>query len=156
MLSIASLKNAINKELAEADSKRQLADSLMTNAQQHESRGDAVRAKLDHDSAQRYLRDLEGIEHIIAGYEAEIAHREQKAREIDKKIDDLNRRFEHDIQQLEGDKGSVVRTLVMGTERQAIQREFKNKAIDNKEQELRRKYQRELDHLQSEKRNILG
>ena len=156
MPSVASLRNTISQQQSDAQSKRKLAEDLMRSADEHAARGDEVRAKLDRDSAERYLRDLSGIENTVAGYEREITKREQKAREIDKRIDDLGRRFEHDLEQLEKEKESVREALLAYSDLEVASRMIKNRSIDHKESELHKHYKRDLAKLEQEKRDLLG
>lgn len=156
MLSLASLKDAIKNQLADAESKRSLAESLMKKAEDHEAREDHARAKIDRDSAERYLRDVKVIEDTIAGYETEIIQREQKITEIDKQISELTQRHEHNLEQLEGEKKSVKLAILTMPELEAAQRQVQNSRIDNKQEELQKHYQRDLDRLQRERANLAG
>lgn len=157
MPSVASLKIAINQQLSDAENKRLIAEKLMRSADEHAERGDEVKAKLDRDSAERYLRDLEGIEKTIAEYEADIEKREQKAAEIDKRMAELRQRFEHDFKGLESEKESVVAALMFRDDNVvAAQRAAKDKKLNDKEQELQKNFEHELDRLEREKQFILG
>lgn len=156
MLSVNSLRDAINQQLSDAESKRKLIESLTRSADDHEARGDETKAKLDRDSAERYQRDLDVIEGTIAAYQRDIEHRESKALEIDKRIDELTQRFEHDIQQLEDDKKNVKVAVVALSESEAARWQYQNMRISSKEEDVRKHYERELDRLQREKANLLG
>ncbi len=156
MQSVSTLRNTINHQLTDVESKRILVDSLVKSAEQHEANGDDVRARLDRESAERYLRDLSTIENNIAGYESEITKREQKAREIEKRIDDLNQHFKRDLEQLEKDKNSVAMSVLAGSDIEAIKRKVKNKDIDKKEEELQKHYDHNLQKLINEQKLVLG
>lgn len=156
MQSVRSLRDAITQQHLDAESKRILADSLMKSAEQHEANGDDVRAKLDRDSAERYLRDLSVIENNIANYESEVMKREQKAKEIEKRIEALHERFKHDLQRLEKDKQSIGIGVLTGTEREVIRRGLNNRNINSKEKDLQKHYDHDLQKLIDEQKLILG
>lgn len=157
MLSVTSLRNAIHQQLADAESKRKLAESLMKQAEDHATRGDYARAQLDRNSAERYLRDLKGIENTIAGYEAEIMRRELKAKDIDKRINDLEQHFKHDAEQLEKEKGIGVGGTLIGSplEAELLRRQLKNKGIDSKIVDLQKHYRHDIEQLENEKHSLL-
>ena len=157
MLSVTSLRHAIDGQLSEAASKRKLAEDLMRSADEHAARGDEVKAKMDRDSAERYLRDIEGIERTIAGYEADIQHREQKAAEIERRINDLRSRHEHEMRSLEDQKEPVVARLMYRDDNIiAAKNAVKDKNLSNKQQDLQKHFERELDKLEREKQLLLG
>lgn len=156
MQSVSSLRDAINQQHTAAESKRILADSLIKSAEQREANGDDVRAKLDRDSAERYLRDIDAIEKNIANYESEVMKREQKAREIEKRIATLNERYKHDLGRLENDKKSIKEDITMGNDAAVMMDTLKNKRIDNKEEELQKNHDRELQKLIDEQKLVLG
>ena len=129
----------------------------MRSADEHAARGDEVKAKMDRDSAERYLRDIEGIEKIIAGYEADIQHREQKAAEIERRINDLRSRHEHEMRSLEDQKEPVLARLMYRDDNIiAAKNAVKDKNLSNKQQDLQKHFERELDKLEREKQLLLG
>lgn len=157
MPSVVSLRDTIHQQQFDLESKRKLADDLMRSSAEHEARGDDVKAKLDRESAERYLRDAEGIEKTIAGYQADIQHREQKAAEIDRRIADLKARFEHELRQLESEKESVLAAMAFRDDNvEAARRAVKDKQLNDKEQQLQKDFQRELDKLERERQLLLG
>ena len=157
MPSVVSLRDTIHQQQFDLESKRKLADDLMRSSAEHEARGDEVKAKLDRESAERYLRDAEGIEKTIAGYQADIQHREQKAADIDRRIADLKTRFEHETRHLEDEKKSVLSAIVFRDDlREAALRAAKDKQLNDKERQLQRNFQRELGNLEREKQLLLG
>lgn len=157
MPSVISLRDVINQQLSDLESKRKLATDLMNSAAEHEARGDEVKAKLDRDSAERYLRDVEGIEKTIAGYQSDIQHREQKAAEIDRRIADLKARFDRDFKALDDDKESILAGLAQtGNNFDAARRAIKDRNLNNKQQQLEKDFHRDLDKLEREKQMILG
>ena len=157
MPSVISLRDVINQQLSDLESKRKLATDLMNSAAEHEARGDEVKAKLDRDSAERYLRDVEGIEKTIAGYQSDIQHREQKAAEIDRRIADLRARFDRDFKALDDDKESILAGLAQnGNNFDAARRAIKDRNLNKKQQQLEKDFHRDLDKLEREKQMILG
>ena len=157
MPSVVSLRDTIHQQQFDLESKRKLADDLMRSSAEHEARGDEVKAKLDRESAERYLRDAEGIEKTIVGYQTDIQHREQKAADIDRRIADLKARFEHETRHLEDEKKSVLSAIVFRDDvREAARRAVKDKQLNDKERQLQRDFQRELGNLEREKQLLLG
>ena len=157
MPSVISLRDVINQQQSDLESKRKLASDLMNSAAEHEERGDEVKAKLDRDSAERYLRDVEGIEKTIAGYQSDIQHREQKAAEIDRRIADLRARFDRDFKALDDDKESILAGLAQNSNNfDAARRAIKDRNLNNKQQQLEKDFHRDLDKLEREKQMILG
>lgn len=157
MPSVISLRDVINQQQSDLESKRKLASDLMNSAAEHEARGDEVKAKLDRDSAERYLRDVEGIEKTIAGYQSDIQHREQKAAEIDRRIADLRARFDRDFKALDDDKESILAGLAQNSNNfDAARRAIKDRNLNNKQQQLEKDFHRDLDKLEREKQMILG
>lgn len=156
MPSIDSLRSTIQQQQTAAESKRKLAEDLLRTADQHEASGDEARAKLDRESAERYLRDLEEIEKTIAGYEADIRNREQKAAEIDKKIADLRQRFEREFKGLEDEKESVKAAILFRNDNiEAARRAIKDKRLDDKEEQLQKDLKRDVDKLEHEKSSLI-
>ena len=157
MPSVISLRDFIKQQQSDLESKRKLASDLMNSAAEHEARGDEVKAKLDRDSAERYLRDVEGIEKTIAGYQSDIQHREQKAAEIDRRIADLRARFDRDFKALDDDKESILAGLAQNSNNfDAARRAIKDRNLNNKQQQLEKDFHRDLDKLEREKQMILG
>lgn len=156
MLSVSSLRNAIGQQLADAETKRKQAESLMKRAEEHAASGDYARAQLDRDSAERYMRDVHGIEGTIAGYEIEIQRRQLKARDIDKQIDDLEQHFKHNLEQLEKEKLSVGVGVLTGEDAEILRRQLKNRGIDNKISDLEKHHNHDLEQLQRDKNDLLG
>lgn len=157
MPSVASLRDVITQQQSDLEGKRKLADDLMRSAADHEARGDEVKAKLDRESAERYLRDAEGIASNIAGYESDIQRREQKAAEIDQRIAALRTRFERDFKEMEDEKESVLAGLMQSNNNfDAARRAVKDRNLNNKQEQLQKDFHRELDRLEREKQLVLG
>lgn len=156
MLSVSSLRNAINQQLSDAENKRRQAESLMKRAEEHAASGDYARAQLDRDSAERYMRDVHGIEGTIAGYEIEIQRRQLKARNIDKQIDDLEHHFKHNLEQLEKEKLSISVGVLTGEDAEILRRQLKNKGIDSKIDDLVKHHKHDLEQLEREKNDLIG
>jgi hypothetical protein len=102
------------------------------------------------------MRDLQGIETTIAEYERDIESRELKARDIDKRIAELEQQFKHDYERLDNEKKSAAAALVTRTEVEAARREVKNRQIDGKLADLQKQHVKDLDRLEHEKQSILG
>lgn len=156
MPSVNTLRKAINEQLLEADNKRKRAESLMKSAEDHAGRGDYTNAQRDRDSAERYMRDVHGIEEMVAGYEIEIQRRQLKARDIDRQIDDLEQHFKHNLEQLEKEKLSIGVGILTGEDAEIIRRQLKNRGIDNKIGDLEKHHKHDLEELHRQKNDLLG
>jgi hypothetical protein len=159
MLSINSLQHAIRSQSDDISSKRKLAEDLLRSAEQHEARDDTVNAQRDRQSAERYLRDIEGIEKTIAEYEADVEKRQLKAKDIEKQLDDLDQRFKRELEQLEKQKIDVVDVDVLMSpfpEAEMIRRKAKDNSVDNKIENLTKQHQKERDKLEREHDNLVN
>lgn len=157
MPSVASLRDVITQQQSDLESKRKLADDLMRSSAEHEARGDDVKAKLDRESAERYLRDADGIASTIAGYESDIQRREQKAAEIEQRIADLKSRFDREFKELESEKESVLAGFAQSNDNfEAAKRAVKDRNLNNKQQQLEKDFHRDLDKLERERQLVLG
>lgn len=101
MPSISSLQDSIRDQRANAESHRKRAESLLSSASDHESRGDTVQAQRDRESAERYLRDAEESDKTATSYEQEVERRRLKAKDIESKLSDLDQRYKRDRENLE-------------------------------------------------------
>jgi chromosome segregation ATPase len=157
MPSVASLRDVITQQQSDLESKRKLADDLMRSSAEHEARGDDVKAKLDRESAERYLRDADGIASTIAGYESDIQRREQKAAEIEQRIAELKSRFDREFKELESEKESVLAGFAQSNDNfEAAKRAVKDRNLNNKQQQLEKDFHRDLDKLERERQLVLG
>jgi hypothetical protein len=157
MPSVASLRDVITQQQSDLESKRKLADDLMRSSAEHEARGDDVKAKLDRESAERYLRDADGIASTIAGYESDIRRREQKAAEIEQRIAELKSRFDREFKELESEKESVLAGFAQSNDNfEAAKRAVKDRNLNNKQQQLEKDFHRDLDKLERERQLVLG
>jgi hypothetical protein len=107
-MNISTLRHNLARQHDDIENKRKLADSLFQTAEQHEQAGDTVRAKLDRDSAERYLADATRAEQETSIIELEIIRRETKASKIDDEMEELTKQHQKDIEKLQQEKSKLL------------------------------------------------